>query len=262
MLALLGILLAAPVQETTPTQERISRLIKGLDAEDFDAREEATQELVELGKPALEPLEKVLKDRAGLEAKARARTIIGRIEGHIRRAKFKGGKVVAGLRAALQPLSKSEDFVAGKPIAFEIEIMNVDGAVRAFVPIRIFDIRTPSRGRSHSNSHARVVLKQISGSELPKKVGLSVSGIQTDTTAVDLNPGASRMYKVETAAELSDAVNTRILVHGRGPVCRIDDLTPGEYEIHLIYFAKTKKLLKGAKEDLKTNVVRFKVKEK
>jgi hypothetical protein len=62
------------LQEASP--ERIQELIRGLGAEDYAAREEATKELRRIGEPAREALRRAMKESGDPEVRERAKALL------------------------------------------------------------------------------------------------------------------------------------------------------------------------------------------
>lgn len=100
-------LLAACLLAQEADSARIQELIRKLGAEDYAAREEASQELRKIGKPAQEALKKVAEESADPEVKERARAIL---EGDRKPAKepepkpapgFPGLRVLGGDRGSV-----------------------------------------------------------------------------------------------------------------------------------------------------------------
>jgi hypothetical protein len=79
----LALLSAASAQDTQPPQakpEDIARLIKQLDADDFDRREQATEALIKLGEQIEETLKKAAAESKSIEVKQRAERVLAAIE--------------------------------------------------------------------------------------------------------------------------------------------------------------------------------------
>jgi HEAT repeat protein len=72
--------LATEPAKAAPTAEKIEQLIKQLGHDDFDTREKATRELVEIGKPAIPQLNKAVKDNNDPEVQRRAQGIVEKIK--------------------------------------------------------------------------------------------------------------------------------------------------------------------------------------
>lgn len=86
--------LSRPASEVQ--DERIARLLKDLDSEKFQARKQAEEELLQLGKPALDPLKRVLASKPSLELATRATRLLEKLAIH-----EDGGPVVNGLKVRL-----------------------------------------------------------------------------------------------------------------------------------------------------------------
>jgi formylglycine-generating enzyme required for sulfatase activity len=73
----------AEAQSDPKLTERIVELIGQLGDDDFDKREAAQGELIKIGKPALEALEKTLKESEDAEVRNRCEAIAGEIRRHV-----------------------------------------------------------------------------------------------------------------------------------------------------------------------------------
>src|SRR5262249_25541299 len=60
-------------------RERLERLIKNLDADDFETREKATEDLEKIGGAAEEALRKVLEGKPSAELKQRVELLLGKL---------------------------------------------------------------------------------------------------------------------------------------------------------------------------------------
>ncbi len=237
LIFILGAMQAKDKQEKV-NEEQIRQLIKDLDHDDPERRDKATDELTKIGKPVLEALKKLLEKPSSIEVKERAERIVKEIERQIRRSKFKGGEIVCGLQATL--LSDKDTFVKGEKISFELEIKNVDKKKREFVPIKSLDNEYPGSSSALTSSHGKILLKQISGEKTKLTKSMVGCGTGPDKNPVELKP--------------EEIITRELLV--------TENLPEGEYEIQVIYYAKSKELLKDASNDLKSNAIRFNLVEK
>lgn len=225
----------------------IDRLITRLDADEFDAREAATRELIAIGEPAIEALRKAAQSSSP-EVQVRAKRAIAEIEAEIRRREFPGGDPVAGFRAAIRIAREKPEFAANEKIEFEFEIRNVDSAACRLTAIRVIEAHVPGRADTFSMSHARIVIKQMSGTTRGWSGTTLSLGPKPDLEAVEIDPGKGAILTVGPAGIAAPIQRARS-----------ETLSPGEYEVHVVYFAESKGLIDGAEADLKSNVLRFTV---
>ncbi len=208
-------------------------LIRSLSSDDIDVRAQAAAGLVKLGEPAIQPMKKALASAEG-EMRARLQELIATVEREERRKNFKGGDEVCGLAARV---TGKESYKAGDAIDLTCEIMNLSKEARPYVKATTFDRHSPTEMSSYTSSHGRISVKQISGDRPENSGGLRGCGMGPQIKSVELKSGES----VSIAIALGDKLN------------------PGEYEVFVTYYAKTKELLQGATADLVTNVLKFKI---
>ena len=234
---------------------RIQQLIKDLDDNSQKTRIKATEELIEIGEPALEQVKKALAKPPSNEVRIRAGEILKKIEHKIRfrYSQFKGGDVVCGLQATLR--CEKDTYKVGEPITFEYEIKNVDTQAREFVPIKGFNNVIPGEGLIFKSSQAEIAISKVFA-EGEKRFGgrknLFGFDSEPDRTPMKLNVG-ERVTKEIAANYVYESVKR----NSRNSV-----IPSGEYKVIVVYFAKEEKLLPDAPDDLKTNVIRFNVEEK
>lgn len=232
-------LLMAILQDPEPA-ERIRGWIEALQSETPEERDRATEELYRAGEPALEPLWEALKSPAGDELRLRMEKLITRIEREVRRKKFVGGNKVNGLKAAVT--LEKEVYKVGEAIPLTVEVMNVDTKPREFVTVDTWEYALPEYGTNSSVSHARVVLRRLKGEGSDTYMMGTTETIEPPKKVpVTLESGESRVQIVAVVPE---------------PRAR---LRPGEYEVSVVCFTKTKSLLAEAPEDLMSNAVKFRV---
>ena len=235
---LLPLLRAEPEQGPPPrsADQRIAALVRDLDSDRFAVRDRAARELLEIGPGALDHLKRVTERSPSVEVRDRAE----RLAREIRYRAVTGGPAVAGLRATLR--SPKEVYRANEPIPLTLEVANVsDHAVNA-PPARQFSYRL-AYGAENSfvvdfefPSHGEIIVRQRTGVK-PKRNGIVACGVSGRRVPLMLEPGKVWLAEV------------RLPQHG--------PLSPGEYEVHVGYYLR--EVLPGAKEDLTSNSVRFKV---
>ncbi len=216
---------------------RIATLIQELDDADFNKREVATVALIEIGEPSHAPVKQVLANPPSTEVQYRAARIDRAVAKQIREKRNPGGEAVGGLQATL--ISECDTFSPDDKIVFQLQIKNVGDKARDYVAIHFFDHTMPGYKSSSSGSHARVVLKQISGDKFPE-VGC-------------INGCGSGPLRIVTELKAGERACTEVDIGGKKP------LPKGEYEVYVVYFAQSRQLLKDLKADLQSNAVRFKV---
>ena len=247
--------------EPAPAAGHIESLVQAVDHEDFEVREDATQELMGSCRPALKAVQKVLEAPPSHEARIRAERIAKTIMQRLRRASFKGGEIVRGLQATLR--SEKDVFQAGETLSFELEVQNVSEQTTAFRGIDTesfhggFDYDLPDReGPENWDNAAMITLAQLSGEKI-LKVG-QMGGGCTCFEKVELKPAENILYPV-------------VLLQTKDKERKGSLLVPGEYEISIFFYGKTR----GRKElgfhlqtfdgvhrlpdDLKSNTIRFRV---
>jgi hypothetical protein len=69
-----------PTEDKTGLKSRVERIVAQLDSDDFSERERATEELIQLGKPALEILRRLLETTNVLEVRRRLEKVIAAID--------------------------------------------------------------------------------------------------------------------------------------------------------------------------------------
>jgi hypothetical protein len=202
-----------------------------LEDDSIEVREAAADALVKAGEAARPLVEKRLRDATG-EARARLTDVLGRIERDRLRRGFPGGAVVAGFRAALKA-----ELGDGK-LRLTVEIMNVDDQARPIVRLRHWNYRGPGNSSSGSGATGVIQVKQLSGEWPAIFRASSGCGSRPAFETVLLKPGEKLSWSGEIGVE---------------------GLNPGDFEIHVEYFASTRGFVSGATEDLKSNVVTFRV---
>jgi hypothetical protein len=225
-------------------RRQVEALLDELDAADFGAREAAAAALVRIGPNVLEPLRKRLDRPHTPEFRSRAKQVTDGVAQTWRYWSPEGGPIAGGFQATLAPASAvvagAATFKAGAPIVFKLEIRNVCPEPRQFVDVRGIDLDLGGAGGPVVTEFgtARAVLRAAAGGPLP-----------ADGRALLYDTGEPRTIQFKTGGN----VMVRI------PLADAVELKAGEYEIRVVYYAKTKGLVKEAAEDLESNVVRFKI---
>lgn len=103
-------------QDIKAQEERIARLIKDLDNEDAHTREKATEELIKIGRPAVEPLKKALANKPTEETKLRIDRILDEIDWP------EGGKINDGMQLTIK--TDKTTYKEGEEITINIRLKN------------------------------------------------------------------------------------------------------------------------------------------
>lgn len=218
--------------------DAIAANLKNLDHEEAAARDLAQKQLVEIGEPALKPIDDFLAGAPSLEAKARAQTAAAEIRRRARYASIKGGEAVGGLQATLR--SQKDEYRAGEKIELEFELANVGEKDLAVAPQKRLTVAGAGWYMSYTSCTGMLKITQVAG-EKQKGSGLEACGGGPDTATQPLKPGAN----LKTVYALSE------LLQGT--------LGPGTYDLQIDYFAKSQKLAPGLEADVSSNVLRLRV---
>jgi hypothetical protein len=218
--------------------KQILELIAVLDSPDATVRERATLKLINIGPRVLRPLREAMLLESTPEFTARGRAILAEISNQWRYVDQQGGNVVGGFQATLE--SRTNTFAAGKPISLSVVFRCVGVNGHKLAETRTIDIELADAQAvfSAAQSEGRLVVKNIGDAKLPPRATPIVCNSGEPHT-IDFNIGGS--------------VNTAVWID------RELELTPGEYELHFVYYAQSKALLEEALEDLESNTLRIKV---
>lgn len=238
--------------EQAPERSRIPEWIAELGADNVETREAATERLIQEGARATAALNDALQ-RGDPEVRLRAAHILDRI----RWDAFPGGEAQAGFKMSLQ--MEKELVRKGDTIRLELQLRNVQAVgqkIPRIVTLAWDTVRCEGR---HPDAQAFLVLRQVAG--LPQKKSLHFANLGSGKPYISLRPlaaGESLDYTflfVWSNGGLQDHCDARQLVEFP------ENLNPGAYEAYVLYFARSKDLLPGALQDLKSNVIRFRVME-
>ncbi len=149
-----------------------------------------------------------------------------------------GGKPMAGFQIELFPVKGA--LQAGQDLILKFRVRNLSRDWRTFPKIRVSDITVPRHSFKDQASQGRVEFKQISGRKPGGGGGQGRGGRNPEIEPVDIRPGGSFRDEI--------AVDTRRLL-------------PGEYDVKIVYYAKTKGLLPAASDDLVSDTIRVVIKE-
>ncbi len=230
----------APAVDKEAFNKRVAALLGELDDADFEKREAATQALIKIGEPAHEAVKKTLADPPSMEVKERAARVERQISLEVREKTTKGGEPAGGLQATL--FSSGDTFRAGEKIVFKVQLKNVSETTREDMPIETFDREVPGEFSSTNLSQARIIIRQTSGDR--KRITNIAS------TSMQINRGIQVIHTEIKAGERA-AVDV--------PITNEKPLPIGDYEVTVVYHARTRGMLKEATEDVKSNTVKFKV---
>jgi hypothetical protein len=213
---------------------RVAALVRQLDSYTFAERERAARELLRVGESAVPALEHSLRGNLSAESRERAERLVR----DIRFRALKGGKEVAGLRAILRV--PKEVFVEGDPITLTFEIHNVSSVPKRLPGIRAF------AGSYFDGNSDRPTVTITPRSDYAGRIELWMrSGAESVSTNAFYRLGDDQQRDHDLAPGQGAAYELKM----RGK----EEVPAAEYEVRVTY------LLKTAKEDLVSNVVRFKV---
>ena len=229
-------------------------LVEELQDDDIEVRDHATRALHALGEKALPYLQGVTLTCR--DARLRAADLTRRIEMLARLAKIKGGDPVAGVRAALR--MERDTVKAGEPLTLTLELANVGDAMLDIPAPDRFDLKTPTH-ESGSRGRACIVVRLVGKvqGKIPRDLEKKCCERGLEPCAKPVAPGESikRQIVIASGEEAVRELRKRVEEEPAEPVM----LPPGEYEVHIVYYAESQKLLSGAEQDLKSNVVTIKV---
>lgn len=170
------LLLAAPCAAGEPPKapppaelsDRIERMIQQLDDDEFAKREKAQAEILEIGEPALGPLERFLAGEPGVEARERAERLLKEeIPKAVRQKalaktlrRIEGGAAHCGIRLKLA--IEKDQLRTGDVASFHLVAENVDAVERPFSPIFYLEHLLPDGRYRSSSSSARFELRSLS----------------------------------------------------------------------------------------------------
>lgn len=225
---------AQATRPADPLEQRIASLIFDLDAPDPYLRDRVTEELLQIGPEVIEPLRRALEDPPTPEFQARAQLILAELPKRWKHIREGGGAVVAGLQAVLR--ASPDPCRAGEPLHLNLEIAAVGLRRAALCDLRALDIEfTPDRASTSPLAEGRLVIRRLGAAgAAPAATPLLFDRGQRRT--IDLEPGGA----IRTALPLHEAC----------------ELPAGDYEIRLVYYAGSQKLVAGATKDLESNTVR------
>ncbi|HYF49523.1 MAG TPA: hypothetical protein VEJ63_08960 [Planctomycetota bacterium] len=217
----------------------VDQLVKQLDHDDFAERESACAELLKLG-PAIErPLRDCVQTTRSPEQKQRAEALLKALEAEILLKDIEGGNSSAGLQLTLA--SAANEFKSSEGVRLVARLKNVSNGEIQCVPLREFCVNSPTLDQSSNTAQGVLTIRRVSGEE---------SGSKTISASFDLRRGQPDPIKLPRGE--SSVISVRL----------IEDqaLPPGEYEATAKYNAKSNDLHSGAKEDLTSNTIKFRVK--
>jgi hypothetical protein len=240
---LLHLLGAAPATRpsTNPTaaalDKQIAEAIIQLDSPDSATREKATTKLINLGPRVLRPLKAAIHPDSTPEFTTRAQFILTEIASQWRYVDQNGGNIVSGFQAILGGKPEAQ---AGKPLSLVLVFRCVGSTGGALMETRTVDIELSNTNAlfSHPDSEGKLIIRKIGDDKLPAGPSPLVCN-SGPPHAIDFYIGGS--------------VNTSLWID------KELQLPPGEYDIQFIYYARSKKLLKEALEDLESNALRIRV---
>jgi hypothetical protein len=233
-----------------PELAQILEWIGQLGADEIEKRESATARLIQSGVRAAASLRGALR-RDDPELRTRARYVLDRI----RWDAFPGGQPQAGFKLALQ--RTNDQYKKGETIPLDLQIWNVQPVEQRLPRIVTLAWDTARCEGLHPGAQALLVLQQLSGLGQKKRIHFGSQGSNKPYVSPRvLARGKMLAYKfsfVWSNNGLQDHCDDQSTMEFP------ENLNPGDYEAYVVYFVRSKDLLKDANEDLKSNVIRFKV---
>jgi hypothetical protein len=184
----------------------------------------------------------MLANSSSPEFKSRAKFILDELPRSWKYLDLNGGEVVSACQAQLRPML-TPYFTRGR-MHFEIDLRNVGPGKTQVIDIRGFDLELPDQKLElkSEQADARIVLREVMlRGTIAKKAQLPATE-KSPRRAIEVYSGG----RISTNIELD-----QMLI-----------LPPGEYEMQVVYYAQSQGLLKDAFDDLRSNVLRFKVQER
>jgi len=127
---------AAQIEQMIAELKAIGELVKQLDSDKFDTRQQASDKLVQLGPPVREPLRRVLANQPGLELTVRIETILQEVTKRENKAGTNRGKA---LRARLnQPITLENGIDANTPLKDALDFLGEQAKVQFLIDSNAF----------------------------------------------------------------------------------------------------------------------------
>jgi hypothetical protein len=127
---------AAQIEQMIAELKAIGELVKQLDSDKFETRQQASDKLVQLGPPVREPLRRVLANQPGLELTVRIETILQEVAKRENKAGANRGKA---LRARLnQPITLENGIDANTPLKDALDFIGDQAKVQFLIDNNAF----------------------------------------------------------------------------------------------------------------------------
>jgi hypothetical protein len=128
---------AAQIEQMIAELKTIGELVKQLDSDKFEARQQASDKLVQLGAPVREPLRRVLANQPGLELAVRIETILQEVAKRENKAGVNRGKA---LRARLnQPITLENGIDPNTPLKDALDFLGDQAKVQFLIDNKAFE---------------------------------------------------------------------------------------------------------------------------
>jgi len=232
--------------------QRLREAARRLDDEEHEQREAAAKALVDPGWAGAAITRALLDGKASIDARTRARRVLD----CIRWNSVSGGEPVQGLRAILR--LEGCQFRRDEGLAFDLEVRNEAQERRSMMPILDMNVNTDA-GTNWEDAQATLEIRRVDGGELGRLARSAhdvLARKHREFDAIEQNRSVRKKIDLwlqaweQAEQAVADPSNT----------CELcDDLEPGEYRARVVYFAFSEGLVPGARDDLRSNWVRFKV---
>lgn len=224
---------AGPTTRPDDRAAELQRLVAELEDDNFEVRDRAEAALKEAGPDALPFLQQALLGDPTPELQIRAERLLN----HIRltwKISTEGGPVVGGFQLVLA--AQAERYRAGQPIHLTLTVKHVWATAGRFHEIATCDVKAGAAEAGADESEARLVIRPRHADPLPRPEAIKMG---QRGGSVDFVRYGSAAYVIQLDSALA--------------------LPRGEYDVHLLYLARTRELLPGAVADLSSNAVRIRV---
>lgn len=257
--------LARTQPATQSSQERIAKLVNDLGKGDLREIMAAQDELMEIGTPAVEPLVKMGRASRSRTTRVRVVMVIHEI---LKRAKedaapteVDGKKYTWTAPAegiAMRVSVDRERAEPGQLVRLRVDFRNVDDKPRTFAPLTLINLPRSSGGKVEGALKLgvpRAAKPRGPNAEkphTPHPLEMTLKPGQTVTYTFRLNEQLNGQYKVML---MHDRLNHQRAGLALPAVNSIDmPLPPGESKVSFTYYAASRGLLKGARENLTQTV--------
>ena len=207
-------------------------LVRDLSDDSIQIRERAAAELYRQGEDVRGVLIDARDRGADSETRARAGTILRRLDAEDRIRWFGGSNRVAGFAASL----RTDRFFGSGPFRITVEIMNVGTKDLEFPGLALWDADLPDQELRQTGADARITVRRFGATGLRRTTWRSgETGVRTPTV---LRPGDTVRYETTIEAR---------------------SLPAGDYQVSVEYLARDR--LFDADDNLRTNSVTLMVRK-